>query len=71
MFWRSHDPTTPERQGHDVGPQYRSVIFYHSERQRRLAERYKMKILPGHDAQLIEPTADGGYLVRPVERSYR
>ena len=38
---------------------------------RRLAERYKMKILPGHDAQLIEPTADGGYLVRPVERSYR
>jgi peptide-methionine (S)-S-oxide reductase len=44
VLWRSHDPTTPERQGHDVGPQYRSAIFYHSERQRRLAERYKQKI---------------------------
>lgn len=43
-FWRSHDPTTPDRQGHDVGPQYWSVIFYHSDRQRRLAERYKQKI---------------------------
>jgi peptide-methionine (S)-S-oxide reductase len=44
VFWRSHDPTTPDRQGHDVGPQYRSVILYHSDRQRRLAERYKRRI---------------------------
>jgi glyoxylase-like metal-dependent hydrolase (beta-lactamase superfamily II) len=38
---------------------------------RRLVERYGMKVLPGHDARLIEPTGDGGYRVRPVEPSYR
>lgn len=44
VFWRSHDPTTPDRQGNDVGPQYRSVIFTHSDRQRETAERYKAAI---------------------------
>jgi len=44
VFWRSHDPTTRNRQGNDVGTQYRSVIFYHSDRQRDLAERYMRKI---------------------------
>jgi peptide-methionine (S)-S-oxide reductase len=44
VFWRSHDPTTRDRQGHDEGPQYRSAIFYHSDRQRELAELYKRKI---------------------------
>ena len=44
VFWRSHDPTTPNRQGNDTGPQYRSIIFTHSDAQKRLAERYKAKI---------------------------
>lgn len=44
VFWRSHDPTTPNRQGNDVGPQYRSVIFTHSDRQRETAERYRATI---------------------------
>jgi peptide methionine sulfoxide reductase msrA/msrB len=43
LFWRMHDPTTPNRQGPDVGTQYRSAIFYHSEEQRKAAERSKEK----------------------------
>jgi peptide-methionine (S)-S-oxide reductase len=41
VFWQTHDPTTLDRQGNDVGPQYRSVIFYHSEAQRKASEEYK------------------------------
>ena len=41
LFWRAHDPTTPNRQGADVGTQYRSIILYHSDEQRREAERSK------------------------------
>jgi peptide-methionine (S)-S-oxide reductase len=37
IFWKIHDPTTPNRQGADVGTQYRSVIFYHDEEQKRIA----------------------------------
>jgi peptide-methionine (S)-S-oxide reductase len=44
VFWKTHDPTTPNRQGNDVGTQYRSVIFYHDEKQRELAEHYKQKL---------------------------
>ncbi len=41
VFWRTHDPTTLNRQGYDTGTQYRSVIFYHSEQQRAGAEQSK------------------------------
>ncbi len=40
VFWKTHDPTTLNRQGNDVGTQYRSVVFYHDDRQKKLAEKY-------------------------------
>jgi peptide-methionine (S)-S-oxide reductase len=44
IFWKTHDPTTLNRQGNDVGTQYRSVIFYHSDEQKQKAEYYKNKL---------------------------
>lgn len=41
VFWKTHDPTTPNQQGNDVGPQYRSVVFYHNSEQKKLSETYK------------------------------
>jgi len=43
-FWASHDPTTLNRQGNDVGTQYRSVIFYHNDEQKQKAEAYKQRL---------------------------
>ena len=43
-FFRLHDPTTANRQGNDVGTQYRSVIFYHSEAQKKTAEAVKDRV---------------------------
>jgi len=47
-FWVSHDPTTLNRQGNDVGTQYRSVIYYNSDYQKQLAEKYKTELDASH-----------------------
>ena len=44
VFWKTHDPTTLNRQGADEGTQYRSAVFYHSEEQKSLATEYRKKL---------------------------
>lgn len=46
LFWQAHDPTTLNRQGADVGTQYRSVIFYHNDAQKLAAEKSKKEAAP-------------------------
>ncbi len=54
VFFASHDPTTPNRQGNDVGPQYRSVVFYTTPRQKEKAEHY-IATLNGSAAYIEKP----------------
>lgn len=61
VFWKSHDPTTLNRQGADVGTQYRSVIFYHTDEQKELAEKYK--------AELNKTKAFGKPVVTSIEKA--
>jgi len=49
VFWATHDPTTLNQQGHDVGTQYRSAVFYHSDEQKKLAEKYKAELDESHE----------------------
>ncbi len=44
VFWKTHDPTTLNRQGNDVGTQYRSGVYYHNEEQKEKAEHYKAEL---------------------------
>jgi len=60
-FFRMHDPTTPNRQGNDVGESYRSAIFYHTEEQRRIAQDFIER--------LNRYSKWGGPIVTQVERA--
>ena len=52
-FWELHDPTTKDRQGADVGPQYRSVIFYHDAEQKKVAEASMKAAQPHFKAPIV------------------
>ncbi len=51
LFWKSHDPTSLNRQGADIGTQYRSIILYHNEYQKKIAEESKAEI----SKQFVKP----------------
>lgn len=57
-FWRLHDPTTPNRQGADVGPQYRSAIFVHSAEQREVAERSREQAQASFPSPIVTEITD-------------
>ena len=65
VFFTSHDPTTPDRQGNDVGPQYRSIILYHDDEQRRVAEEMLSDYAPHiWDAPIVTE-------LKPLDAYYR
>jgi peptide-methionine (S)-S-oxide reductase len=81
VFWRVHDPTTLNRQGADIGPQYRSVIFYHDDAQKATAEQSKQateaanvwphsivtEISPFRNFYPAEPYHRNYYLINPEQ----
>lgn len=65
VFFRVHDPTSLNRQGGDIGTQYRSVIFYHNDEQKRLAEKYKIEL--GRSGAWDQPIVTQ---IAPMEKFY-
>ncbi len=53
VYFGSHDPTTPNQQGNDIGPQYRSVIFYTTERQKQMSDMYVQNIQPNFSRKIV------------------
>jgi peptide-methionine (S)-S-oxide reductase len=76
VFFTTHDPTTKNRQGNDVGPQYRSAIFYLNDEQKKVAEAYvaqvdKAKVLPKPIVTTLEPLKpDAFYVAEDYHQNY-
>ena len=63
IFWQAHDPTTLNRQGNDVGTQYRSSIFYHNSTQKELAEKIKTTLQSKYNNKIVTE-------ITPLEEFY-
>ena len=63
LFWKAHDPTTLNRQGADIGTQYRSIILYHNNTQREAAERSLKRASPLFDRPIVTE-------VKPLDKFY-
>lgn len=64
IFWQSHDPTSLNRQGPDTGTQYRSIILYHNEKQRKLAEKSKAKVSKNFNNPIVTE-------IKPLTKFYK
>ena len=74
VFFYTHDPTTPNQQGNDIGPQYRSVVFYHSAEQKISAEKFikkleNEKVFPKPIVTEIEPF-NNFYIAEDYHKNY-
>lgn len=74
VFFYTHDPTTRNQQGNDIGPQYRSVVFYHSVNQKQSAEKFvaklgRDKVYPKRIVTTIEPFKNF-YIAEDYHKNY-
>ena len=67
VFWKIHDPTTPNRQGPDVGTQYRSAIFYHDEKQKAAAIVSKKRMQPRYKNSIVTEIVPASEFYRAEE----
>ncbi len=74
VFWKNHDPTTADRQGPDVGTQYRSAVFVHDEKQQKTADAIKKRITESgiHQNPLVTQIVPAGvfYMAEEYHQKY-
>ena len=68
IFWNNHNPTTLNRQGPDVGKQYRSAVFFHTPEQKKAAEEMKEKLNPLANEKFHSDIVTE---IKPVSEFYR
>lgn len=64
IFWQAHDPTSMDRQEGDVGKQYRSVIFYHDDKQKKAAEKSKAQVAKKYGKPIVTE-------IKPMKKFYK
>ena len=67
LFWQSHNPTTKDMQGPDIGSQYRSAIFYHNEEQKKAAEKSKKEYQKRFAKPIVTEISQAGPFYRAEE----